>query len=722
MLIKKVVFVLFLLQAFVVSAQLSPEKLSMRRENMTFLDDQVLLFNNRGYASPCQYSATGITRVQFPPIDIPSYNFFINFSDKKTGIEIRDDVHLFWVKGGIDALGCNFRSDAPMVIVPQDEVWQPNLYTRTSTFHKEINHEWCSFALKTWTSVSDAKDEIFLKIRIKNRNTKQLTLTLTPHQTADALRVQDPREALKKGSSKVTHPDVYTIQSEQLRFRVSSSIEQRNDKGFEVTIPAGGVGEYYFAIQMDDLEKNPQAPALYQSDIAARMEKADQHLRKNLQWAAEKLPEFQCDNKTLQDFYYRSLYTMLSCRFERENFILNPFWSVGCFWTSCVSWDNSYTSDLLGILDPAGLKEAILVSFREGKLKSSWITYAGAKPGLYIQEPFAIQMMVDAYLRQTGDYSILQSKAGNATLYECLKQWADILHNKYGEANGLINVGYNTELIIEIRTDGYNHIVPIVNCLALKLYQRLIQWAKQMDDNNAIKTYSVWASQLEKSINDHLWNEEKGWYDNLYPDGTKGTIWTYHLFDLLNSSAASSYQQQRLISHLKENEFLGRYGLYSIARTDSVHWDRIDADWGGGGQYAGMPGRISRNLFEMGFSAMGMDILKRAAEYVHYFPTLPQNPRTDNPSADITSMSNQIAWGSIFESIVFGMLGVKEYENGTIEFSPNYFSEVGNCKLTGLKFRENIYNLILNDKEYMVYQNGKLISQKVYSEKTTIKR
>jgi hypothetical protein len=66
-------------------------------------------------------------------------------------------------------------------------------------------------------------------------------------------------------------------------------------------------------------------------------------------------------------------------------------------------------------------------------------------------------------------------------------------------------------------------------------------------------------------------------------------------------------------------------------------------------------------------------------------------------------------------------LGIKEYENGTIEFNPNYFSEVGNCKLTGLKFRGNSYNLVLNDKEYAVYQNGKLVSQKVYSEKTIIK-
>ena len=701
--------------------KLTPEMLSMRREKMTFLDDQLLLFNNRGYASPCQYSATGITHPRFFPIEVHSYNFYLNFLEKQTNLEIRDDVHLIYRSGETDPLGCNFRPGKPMVMVTQDEVWQPNLYTRTATFHKEINKEWVTFSLKTWTSVSGEKDEIFLKIRIQNRNKKELTLTLAPHQNADALRLQDPRDPRKKSSTKVTNPDVYTIQSEQLRFRVSSSIEKRNEKGFEVTIPAGEVGVYYFAIQMEDVEKMPEGAKLYQPDIANRMARADQRVRKSLQWAGDQLPVFQSDNKTLQELYIRSIYTVLTCRFERDNFILNPFWTVG-FWPSCITWDNSYSSDLLGILDPNSLKEAILLSVREGKMKTSWISWAGVTNpgGLYIQEPFALQFMIDAYLRQTGDYAIFNAKAGDATLYEWLKRWASELHDKYGEKNGLINVGYNTELIIEIRTDGYNHVVPIVNCLTLKLYQRLIQWAELENDAAGKKTYTAWAKQLEKSINENLWNEEKGWYDNLYPDGTKGTVWNYHLFDLLNSPAATPYQQMRLVSHLRENEFIGPFGTYSIARTDSIHWDRIDADWGGGGQYAGMPGRIARSLFEIGFPAIGIDILKRTSNYVYYFPHLPQNPRTDNPYADVTSMSNEIASGANVEAIIFGMLGIKEFENGVIEFNPYYFSEVGNCKLTGLKFRGNSYDLILNDKDYLIFKNGNLISQNFHGHKTVI--
>jgi len=41
------------------------------------------------------------------------------------------------------------------------------------------------------------------------------------------------------------------------------------------------------------------------------------------------------------------------------------------------------------------------------------------------------------------------------------------------------------------------------------------------------------AEKLKGLVNEYLWNEKLGWFDNYYPDGTKGTIWTYHLFDLL---------------------------------------------------------------------------------------------------------------------------------------------------------------------------------------------
>ena len=110
------------------------------------------------------------------------------------------------------------------------------------------------------------------------------------------------------------------------------------------------------------------------------------------------------------------------------------------------------------------------------------------------------------------------------------------LQNNYTNNLGLIDVGYNTEKIIEIRTDGYNHVVPITNALTINLLFKMAEWAVINRDTLLSNKYLNDAEKLKNLVNEYLWNEEKGWFDNLYPDGAKGTIWTYHLFDLLDQT------------------------------------------------------------------------------------------------------------------------------------------------------------------------------------------
>ena len=105
---------------------------------------------------------------------------------------------------------------------------------------------------------------------------------------------------------------------------------------------------------------------------------------------------------------------------------------------------------------------------------------------------------------------------------------------------------------------------------------------------------------MSKAINKFLWDENNWWFSNLDAKGKKKNIYAYHLFDSLDSKIITYEQKMKLISHIKEGEFLGKYGFYSISKRDLEHHDRIDADWGGGGQFAGMPGRIAVNCFKLG--------------------------------------------------------------------------------------------------------------------------
>ena len=64
-------------------------------------------------------------------------------------------------------------------------------------------------------------------------------------------------------------------------------------------------------------------------------------------------------------------------------------------------------------------------------MKRTYVSWKGAYwDNLYIQEPFALQIMIEAYLRHTGDYSIFSEKAGDATVWEWMQRWVTELENK----------------------------------------------------------------------------------------------------------------------------------------------------------------------------------------------------------------------------------------------------------------------------------------------------
>jgi hypothetical protein len=694
-----------------------PAYYAMDRVEINFEDYHVFLFNHRGFVSPRQFSITQFTHVQFLPIAAEFYNFNLNFYDKATGRLIEDDVPVMWEswiddRERFDPLGSNFRPNSPWIMVTQDESWRPNLAHRKGTFHKENNEKWVSFSAESWTNVAYKDDEVFIKLKLHNRNTKDLDLTIIPNQVAEHIHCQ-----FKEGDTNVKSIDAFTIGSEVAHARVSSNIETISDKGFEVSIAPGAKAIYWFAVKFYQPENG--APEIIQQDIKERMEDAENTTREKLAWAYHQLPKFSSTNKQLEKYYYRCMLTMLMSRYENPNYISDVFWAVG-MWPFTISWDNSYSADILAMLEPESLKGAILTDFEHVKMKRTYVGWNGAYwDNLYIQEPFALQIMIEAYLRHTSDYSLFREKAADATVWDWMKRWVTELQANYTNDLGLIDVGYNTEKIIEIRTDGYNHVVPITNALTVKLLYKMSEWAAINEDVGLSNKYFADAEKLKDLVNGYLWNEEKGWFDNLYPDGSKETIWTYHLFDLLDSEHLTGNQVIRLVGHLQEGEFLGKYGLYSIARRDTVHWDMIDSDWGGGGQYAGMPGRISRYLYQRGFAGKGWDLLKRHSRYMDYFPYLPQNPWTDKPVQDLSSMSLEISAGAGMEAIIFGIFGAKIDED-KLTFKPYNHEDIGEATLKGFKYRGKSYSIHLKQKYYTVYQDNESMGKKFYGESFTI--
>ncbi len=697
---------------------LTPEILGMRRSSIKFGDASLRIFNGRGAVSLRDKSVTGLQILQFPPVDVPDYNFSLAFREAKTGVLIQDTVpdvfqHLLETGEGANPLGLNFSPGTPYVLLWQRAYWQPNAIFRTGTFHKELNGHWVSFGITTKASVSAKADEVYLEVEIENREAEPLSLTVIPNQRASNLAQSLPNVKGEPAGPTV-HPDAFTIASKQARVTVESDLsgqKEQTRKGWEWKIPGRSSRTAYFAIVV---QQSPSpAPAIFAPDIAQRMIQADLAWRDRLKSAAENTPQVSSDDLLLNDFYRRCILSILESKWNRENFAIKPFYAVGT-WTDSVAWDTSYASEILSYQDPAGLRQAFLAYVDAGLLKSSYIPWNGkANDYWYAQSPFAAMRILQDYLRHTGDENFLNHTVGGVTIFESMKQVGIEIEKRFGRPDGLLDFGAGSEKMIEIRTDGYQHVVAATNGLAFEYFRQLAEWCRKRHDPDDVR-FDRWANRIQESMNNKLWDKKDGWFINLYPDGSRHLVWSYHQFELLDTGMLSMTEQQRMIDHLKEGEFLGPYGMYSISKADQTHWDREDADFGGGGQYAGEPLRISESLYRLGRSELAWDILSRCLRWAQYFPYIPQSIFTDFPGHTQVEMDLEVSAGSGVQTILFGVFGLQPHQDGSLDISPSYHHELGVARMTGYKFRGHSYDVVMGQWNYEVYRDGKLAAHSVY--------
>jgi hypothetical protein len=695
-------------------APLTPESLGMERSQIAFGDRMLRLFNGRGGISVRDKSLTGLQTLQYPPIAIRDYRFFLAFKETGANVLIQDvvpDVYdqLADTGKGNHPLGLNFTPGHPWVMLLQQAYWEPNAYLRTGTFHKLIDGRWLSFAISTKASVAADRDEIYLSVEIENRESEPLELLTSPDQRAPELALSVPGQPDKPASA-VTHPDAFTLASDQIRVTVVSNLPSGKD-GWKWEIPAHSTRTAYFAI----IPQPATAAAPHVSDpgVAQRMAKADQAMRSRLQWAGETFPQVSTSDPAFDDLYRRCILTVLDSRWERENFVVKPFYSVGT-WIFTIPWDTSYVSETLGMLDPAGLRETFLAFIHAGLLTNSYVPWNGAQNNYwYAQNPYAEMRILQDYLVQTGDTGFLDKTVDGATVFEWMKRMGRETVKQYGRPDGLLDFGEGSRKMLETRTDGYQHVVAATNGMAVAYFRQLAQWCRQRHDPEAAQ-FDAWANAMQDSMNRKLWDEQAGWFVNLYPDGSRHLVMSYHQFDMLDASILSGKQQSAMINHLREGEFLGPLGLYSISKADREHWDLEDVDWGGGGQYTGEPLRLAESLYRLGYSELAWDILARCTRWTEHFPYITQEVFADNFRSPEVEMPLALAGGTGVQTVVFGVFGLHPHMDGSLDVLPAYHHELGQAHLTGYKFRGHSYDVALGPWDYEVSRDGKPAGRSTY--------
>lgn len=701
------------------SPALTPEMLGMPRSQIDFGDRMLRLFNGRGAISVRDKSLTGLQTLQFPPINIRDYRFFLAFRETGANVLIQDvtpDIYDYRAETnkGQHPLGLNFAPGAPFVMLLQEAYWEPNTFFRTGTFHKQFGDRWISFAVSTKANVSAERDEIYLSVEIENRQADPLRFVVSPDQRAPELALSIPNQP-DKPAGPVTHPDAFTLASGQIRITVVSDLADRQKEGWRWEIPGHSKRQAYFGIILQQLPA--PAPDVVAPDLAQRMQRADQALRSRLEWAGEALPQVSTADSAFDDLYRRCILSVLETRWERENFVVRPFYAVGT-WLYTIPWDTSYASEMLSILDPAGLRDAFLTYVRAGLMTSSYVPWNG-KPNSYwyAQNPFAEMRIIQEYLTQTGDTGFLNYSVEGATVLEWMKRMGREVEKRYGRPDGLLDFGAGSEKMLEIRTDGYQHIVAATNGMAVAYFRQVARWCRERNDPEAAQ-FEGWARQLADSMNQKLWDDRNGWFVNLYPDGSKHLVLSYHQFDLLDVGILSRGQTDAMIGHLKEGEFLGPLGVYSISKADRIHWDLEDVDWGGGGQYTGEPLRLAETMYRLGRPELAWDILNRCTKWTEHFPYITQEIFADYFRSPEVEMPLEIAAGSGVQAVIFGVFGFRPQIDGSLAVAPAYHQELGRAQLTGYRFHGHSYDVALGPWDYEVFKDGKFVTRADYSKTT----
>ena len=254
---------------------LTPEILGMPRSQISFDDRRVRLFNGRGAVSIRDKSLTGLQFLKFPPIDLSDYRFSLAFKETKANVLIQDVVPDYYEAKiqnwkNPHPLGMNFTPGLPYTLLLQQAYWEPGTYFRTGTFHKLFGDRWISFGVSTKTNVSADKDEVYMEVEIENREAEPLEFIVSPDQRAPDLTLTFPNEPAKPASP-VTHPDAFTLASDQIRITTVSNLAQQGKDGWRWEIPGHSKSKAYFAIVLQ--QASAPAPAVVAPDLAQRMER-----------------------------------------------------------------------------------------------------------------------------------------------------------------------------------------------------------------------------------------------------------------------------------------------------------------------------------------------------------------------------------------------------------------------------------------------------------------
>ena len=465
---------------------------------------------------------------------------------------------------------------------------------------------------------------------------------------------------------------------------------------FDYSLGPNETAVFYYTVAIGPAEEARRAAGEIAADPRGAIAESLKAYRAEREAIAEYLPALESDNSQWVGLYDRSLLHFFTNRWEGDGFLLRPYYATGgmsggC--TCCYQWNFGEPWEILPLWDPeaakAHIKQFLSIDLTE-HFAFTPVTGAGYGPWYMVNQE-KILGLIYYYVRVTGDTAFLAEQVSGRTIAEHVAEQAYVHEDPNGPVE-LIDYGSsNSHLELRRASDLYNHVMPDLNGRRYANYlmaDTLLRLAGQ-PDQRLVKR----AEALKALLKERLWNRETNWFDFLDGDWRPRTRWTIQMYKLFGSGVLDEEQTAGLLAHWNETEFLGPYGVHSLAKQDEW-FDPADVDNGGPGACTDFGPQIAERFYKSGHAAEGDDILRRMLWLGSRMPywgdsvyASEMNYRHDTP---LQCMFDSV---TIAQSILFGTFGLSCRFDGAVEVTPVLPSFARYANLRHVRLRGELFDL-----------------------------
>ena len=425
------------------------------------------------------------------------------------------------------------------------------------------------------------------------------------------------------------------------------------------------------------------------------------------------MPRFSSDLAALERLYDRSLLHLLLNEWDVPEWKLHPYYATGGINGGCCAsylWNYGEPYRLWSILDPEAAKRQLAV-YLDADLTAGFAFYPddGTLFGPYypVNQEKAL-LLAHAYVTQTRDTAFLKSKCGTGErVIDRLCREAmmhddpsrDAVPVDYGDGN------HHLELRGELRYDGTVPDLNLRRCVNYHICAALCRIAKvkppvPMEER---------AEALKKIIEERLYDPRHKWFRAIDPQGKPYLRWTIQLFKALGWGdwALSPRSRKALLSHLNEAEFLGKYGMHSLAKGDPAY-DPADIDNGGPGGCISFAPAVVNRLYRDGEEKLAWDIFRRLLWLADKLPYWGDSHTADRMEyRRDTPLQNDIQGAALAQTIIFGLFGIDVDEKFTVTVAPHLPADARRIALDGLRIAGKTISVRVKEGFFTVVCDGK---------------